>query len=73
MDPDDHAYHLTFAMDGFFQRRLPHKKSQDNTRKDVVDAKAHFQDAKTLNISTYADCLTRRQLLEFAAFECPAG
>jgi len=61
MDPDDPAYHLSFALDGFFERRLPpaHKR-------------AHFHDVKTLNISTYADCLTRRQLLEFAAFECPA-
>ena len=62
MDPQDHAYHLTFAVDGFFDRRLPpaHKR-------------AHFHDVKTLNTSNYADCLTRQQLLEFAAFECPTG
>jgi len=61
MDPDDHAYHFSFGVHGFFDRRLP----PDHKR-------AHFQDVKTLNVSHYADCLTRRQLMEFAKFECPA-
>jgi len=61
MDMSDHHYNMSFGLHGFFDRRLPpaHKR-------------AHFHDVKTLDPTKYADCLTRRQLLEFANFECPA-
>jgi hypothetical protein len=60
MNLQDAHYNMSFGMHGYFNRLLP------PTHKD-----AHFHDIKTLDPTKYADCLTRLQLKEFAAFECP--